>query len=65
MADFEALLTIDRLAAELDVKTSWLYTHAGRADGPPVVKMGKYLRFRRADVEAWLAALAAQTEEAR
>jgi predicted DNA-binding transcriptional regulator AlpA len=50
----DALLTIDRLAAELEVKPSWLYTHAGKEDGPPVVKMGKYLRFRRADVEAWL-----------
>jgi excisionase family DNA binding protein len=30
---------------------TWRYTH----DGPPSTRVGKYLRYRRTDVEDWLA----------
>lgn len=52
----EHLLTPDDLAAVLGIKTRSLYV--GRYMGrnlPPAIKVGRCLRFRPADVQAWLA----------
>ena len=53
-ADFppHELLTVHDVAAMLHVPVSWVYEHTrrGAADALPVVKIGKYLRFRPADL---------------
>jgi excisionase family DNA binding protein len=56
-----ALLTPQELAARLSVPTSWIREKTRerareRDDDPlPVVRLGKYVRFKWADIEAWLA----------
>jgi excisionase family DNA binding protein len=47
------LLTLDELVTLLKVRKSWLYdeVEAGRL---PAVRLGRQLRFRVADVEAYL-----------
>lgn len=51
----EKLLTIGELAEMVRVPPAtvrrWLY----RRSGPPPLKVGRHIRFRPADVEAWLA----------
>ena len=51
----EGLLTPDDLAEMLGVKKSTVYqwTHVGYV---PHVKIGRFVRFRRADVKRWLSA---------
>ena len=50
------LMTIDELATFLNVKKSWVYgqTRTAKKTGFPVVKVGKYCRFNRHEVLAWL-----------
>ncbi len=50
------LLTIQEMAERLKVPVSWLYSRT-RLKGEktiPVVRAGKYLRFREAEVLHWL-----------
>jgi excisionase family DNA binding protein len=46
------LLTVREAAALLHVPVSWVYEHTRRGvpDALPVVKVGKYVRFRHADL---------------
>lgn len=49
-------LTIDEMAKLLKVHNSWLYSRT-RMTGPesiPKVKVGKYIRFIKDDVMAWI-----------
>jgi excisionase family DNA binding protein len=54
------LLRPDEVAAKLNVPTSWIREktreRARQRDGDPLplIRLGKYVRFRWADVEAWL-----------
>ena len=50
------LLTAPQVAELLSVPTSWVYA-ASRAGTIPTVTCGRYRRYRRAAVEAWLAQL--------
>ena len=52
MAD--ALLSIDALASELGVPIGTIYAWRYRGLGPRGYRIGKHVRFRRADIEAWL-----------
>ena len=48
-------LTIDEMAEKLKVPKSWLYSRT-RESGPgsiPMLKVGKYIRFRLNEVMAW------------
>lgn len=49
------LLTAAEVAALLQVPKSWVYEHSRPSSHPriPCVKLGKYLRFRRSDIEAF------------
>ncbi len=51
----EQLLSTKGLAEYLDVPVQtvnrWRYTHTG----PPGYKVGRFVRYRRADIEVWLA----------
>ena len=51
-ADDEGLLTVHDAAQLLNVSVSWVYEHTRRnvEDRLPCVKLGKYLRFDRADL---------------
>ena len=52
--ELEPLLDIDEVAAYLGVPKNTLYKWRVRGEGPRAIKVGKHLRFRRRDVEAWL-----------
>lgn len=51
----EPLLTAPAAAALLSVRTSWIY-EAARNGTLPCVRLGKHVRFLRADLEGWIAA---------
>jgi len=55
----EALLTVHDVAEFLRVPASWVYERTRRhgRDRLPHVKIGKYLRFRLSDLEAYLETL--------
>lgn len=45
---------IEALAEEIGVPVRTVYAWRSRGLGPPGYKLGKHIRFRREDVEAWL-----------
>jgi len=49
----EELLTVEDLAPLLRVRPEWLYA-AARRGTVPSVKVGRYVRFRKADIEEWI-----------
>ncbi len=50
----EPLLTPAELAGYLGVPIKTLYTWRYRHEGPPALRIGRHLRYRRDDVEDWL-----------
>jgi excisionase family DNA binding protein len=54
--DSRALLTVEEVAELLRVPPSWVYerTRKRGVDRIPGFRLGKYWRFREADVLAWL-----------
>ena len=56
MPSFEPILTAEQIAEVLQVKTSTIYELTRRRNGRPlpVHKAGKFLRFRRSEIERWL-----------
>jgi excisionase family DNA binding protein len=48
------LLTIQQVADLLQVPPSWIYGRTRSADRIPGFRLGKYWRFREAEVESWL-----------
>lgn len=52
--DRPRLLTIGELAAYLSVPVSTLYVWRTNGDGPRGMKVGRHVRYRPEDVEAWL-----------
>ncbi|WP_419702858.1 helix-turn-helix transcriptional regulator [Promicromonospora sp. NFX87] len=51
---FEPVLTMSELAATLRVSTQAIYDLRRTGRGPRAIRVGKELRFRRSEVEAWL-----------
>jgi len=49
----EPLLTAHEVARMLGVNVAWVYERT-RRDAVPYVRIGRYVRFRRPDVEAWV-----------
>ncbi|MBA2550041.1 MAG: helix-turn-helix domain-containing protein [Nocardioidaceae bacterium] len=47
-------LSLEDIAAELDVPLRTLYAQRSRGIGPRGYKLGKHVRVKRADFEAWL-----------
>jgi len=45
------LLTVDEVAEILRVPKSWIYSHQ---DQLPTVRLGRYVRFRRSEIESFL-----------
>jgi excisionase family DNA binding protein len=52
----DPLLTADEVAALLQVTKAWVYAET-RAKRIPHVPLGRYVRYRRSAVLAWIAAL--------
>lgn len=54
MSDGERLMSLAEVADHLGVPIKTLYTWRSRGQGPPGYRIGRHVRYRRADVEAWL-----------
>jgi excisionase family DNA binding protein len=56
IGSMDRLLTVEEVAKLLQVPPSWVYgrTRQRSADCIPGFRLGKYWRFREADVLAWL-----------
>ena len=55
----ETLMTTEQLAEFLQVPLATLYQWRHKGTGPKGIKVGKHVRYRRSDVEAWLETQAA------
>ncbi len=55
------LLTADEVSEYLGVPKATIYSWSSRGLGPRRYKVGKYLRYRRSDVDAWVDQQAAPT----
>lgn len=53
----EPLWTVEQLADYLTVPKATLYNWRCQNKGPASIKVGKYLRYRRSEVEKWLETL--------
>lgn len=51
----EKLLTLEEVAEYLDVPAATLYQWRYKGSGPQGMRVGRHVRYRRADVDAWLA----------
>jgi predicted DNA-binding transcriptional regulator AlpA len=56
LPDDDELLTTDMLAVETVTPPSRWNKARLTGDGPPFIKLGHLVRYRRGDVRAWLAA---------
>jgi excisionase family DNA binding protein len=63
----DELLTVKDAARVLNVNVSWVYEHSrdDAEDRLPFVKLGKYLRFDRTDLRAYIDAKRASARTAR
>jgi excisionase family DNA binding protein len=52
--NLEQLLSVDEVACLLGVPVATIYAWRYRRLGPPAIRVGRYLRFRRGDLTAWL-----------
>jgi excisionase family DNA binding protein len=50
----ESLMTVDELAEYLRVPKDTVYHWRKHGQGPRGFRTGRYVRFRRSDVDAWL-----------
>jgi predicted DNA-binding transcriptional regulator AlpA len=50
----DRLLTIEQLAAHLQVPVKTLYDWRHRGIGPKGLRVGRYIRYRPADINSWL-----------
>ena len=54
METLDRLLTVEELADYLGVPVATLYQWRHRREGPPGFRVGRYIRYRRNDVEQWI-----------
>jgi excisionase family DNA binding protein len=50
------LLTADEVAALMQVTRGWVYAET-RRNGLPHLRLGRYVRYRRPAIEAWIASI--------
>lgn len=48
------LMTIEQLAEVLQIPIDTIYVWRAKKYGPPAIKVGKYLRWKPEDVQAWI-----------
>jgi predicted DNA-binding transcriptional regulator AlpA len=56
MSDSDSILLPDEVATTYKIERRTLDQWRYLGKGPAYIKVGKHVRYRRADVEAWLAA---------
>jgi excisionase family DNA binding protein len=61
MESLDRLFTVEDLADYLDVPIATIYAWRYRRQGPAGFRVGRYVRFRRGDVEQWIAAQLAES----
>lgn len=61
----DTLLTPNDLAAYFKVPVASVYAWNSRGTGPARIGVGKHVRYRRADVEAWLDGQVIKSSEGR
>ena len=54
MHQLEPLISAQELAEYLDVPVATVYAWRYRRQGPPGLRVGKHLRYRRIDVNDWI-----------
>jgi len=54
--DEESLFTVKSLAKYLEVSDQWIYERIQKAE-IPVIKVGKFPRFKKSDIDDWLNSL--------
>lgn len=54
MSDDKPFLTISDLAELLDVPVNTVYDWRRKRTGPPSIKVGNHVRYRRREVEKWI-----------
>jgi excisionase family DNA binding protein len=54
MQHLEPLISAQELAEYLDVPVKTLYAWRYRRQGPPGLRVGKHLRYRRNDINEWI-----------
>ena len=54
---FESALSAQELAAQLHVSAQTIYDLRSQGRGPFGLRVGRHLRFRTSEIEAWLARL--------
>ncbi|MGH8873329.1 MAG: helix-turn-helix transcriptional regulator [Acidimicrobiia bacterium] len=54
MGVLDPLLSIQELAAYLDLPVATLYAWRYRRQGPPGFKVGRHVRYRQSDVDRWI-----------
>jgi excisionase family DNA binding protein len=54
MEALDRLLTVEDLAEYLGVPVATLYAWRYHRQGPPGFRVGRHLRYRWADIEAWI-----------
>lgn len=57
----DRLLTLEQVAGYLQVPVKTLYDWRHRGLGPRGLRVGRYVRYRQSDVDAWLDACADPT----
>lgn len=65
MSDLEDLLTTDDVAAMFRQPKATIYAFNSRGDGPPRMKIGRRVLYRRGDVMEWLRTRYVTTEPSR
>ena len=50
----DRLMTVEDLAEYLRLPTGTIYKQRSEGTGPPGYRVGKYVRWRRSEVDAWL-----------
>lgn len=60
----DVLLTAEEVASFLRVTRGWVYAET-RARRIPHVRLGRYVRYRRSAVEAWVSELEASSTDGR
>jgi predicted DNA-binding transcriptional regulator AlpA len=58
MGDGVVLLNEQKVAEMIGMSVAWLRLKRQKGDGIPAVKVGRSVRYRRADVVAWVGQLA-------
>ena len=54
MSEDERLLTVEEVAAWLQIPKGTLYQWRNKGYGPRGIPVGRYIRYRRGDVATWL-----------